>query len=76
MPPTEISIPPAIITMVSPHAMTMRNALLLKRSRNCCGLRNPPPQTDIAMPYMLTNVSTVMINKRFVLEIGSLGWSR
>ena len=34
-PPTEISIPPVIMTIVRPHEITIRYALLLNRSMNC-----------------------------------------
>ena len=47
-PPTEMSMPPQIITMVKEQATMMSAALLLSMSNTCCGRRKPPPQTSMA----------------------------
>ena len=47
-PPTEMSMPPQIMTMVSEQATMMSAALLLSMSNTCCGRRKPPPQTSMA----------------------------
>ncbi len=66
--PTEISIPPVIITIVWPTAITSRPALDISRSKNICGLAKPL-SLKIIMPeiYIARNNSIVIIRRK-VLE--------
>jgi hypothetical protein len=54
--------------MVSPQDITIKYALLLKISKNCCGLRNPQPQTSIASKYIPIKAQIVMVRSKVVLE--------
>ena len=72
--PTEMSIPPVIMTMVCPRAMTRRPALDTKRLKNICGFAKPLSEnTTIPAAYMTTKSAIVMIRRKPVALIFFLG---
>ena len=70
--PTEISMLPVIMTIVSEQAMMIRKELSLSMSKSICGFRKPPPSTIIATAYITTKMPMVMLIRSMVSEIGSL----
>ena len=62
--PTEISIPPVIITMVSPHAITRSPALDTNRFRNICGFAKPLSAKMIIPAIYITANKAIVIRSR------------
>ena len=71
-PPTDISMPPLIMTMVREQATSIREALLLRISKSCCGLLKPPPQMRMARIYIAKKMHIVMVIRSLVSVICSL----
>ncbi len=63
--PTEMSIPPVTITMVSPQPITIRPALLISRFRNIWGLAKPLSlKTTMPTMYISRNSPMVIIRRK------------
>ena len=63
--PTEISIPPVIMTMVMPVATTIRPALEMNRFRKFCTFANPrPPNMMMPTMYIARNSTMVTANRK------------
>ena len=63
--PTEMSMPPVIMTMVMPVATTINPALEINRFRKFCTLANPrPPNMRIPTIYMTKNNTMVTTSKK------------
>ena len=62
--PTEISIPPVIITIVRPQEITRRPAFDTKRFRNICGLAKPLSAKITIPAAYITKNRTIVINSR------------
>ena len=58
--PTEMSIPPVIMTMVMPVATTIRPALDMNRLRKFCTFANPLPP-NMMMPTMYITKNNMMV---------------
>ena len=67
-PPTEISIPPVIITRLIPHAVMINAACAFKMLKNACGFKKPEPRNNIAARYMTKKTTIVIISSRFVSD--------
>ena len=67
--PTEISIPPVIITIVCPTAITRRPALEISRSRNIWGFAKPLSLKIIIPEIYIARNSSIVIIRRKVLEL-------
>ena len=68
---TEISMPPPIITMVSPQDTMISAALLFSMSNTCWKRRKPPPQMAMARKYMPKKMQMVMVSNSWVSVMGS-----
>ena len=69
-PPTLISMPPPIITIVSEHPRIIRYALLFSRLKISCRVRNRFPRKIIAAAYIVTKIPIAMSISSFVFDMG------
>ena len=68
-PPTEISMPPVIITRLMPQAVMIRAAFAFKILKKVWGFKKPFFKNTIAPMYITRNTVTVMMRSRFVSVI-------
>ena len=68
-PPTEISIPPVIMTKLMPQDSMIRAALAFSILKNVCGFKKPFPWNTIAPIYIAKNTTIVMVSSRLVSVI-------
>ena len=68
-PPTEISIPPVIMTKLIPQESMIRAALAFRILKNVCGFKKPFPWNTIAPIYIAKNTTIVMVSSRLVSVI-------
>ena len=68
--PTEISIPPVIMTRLSAHESTISDAFSLRTLKKVCGFLKPDPRNMTAQRYMAANTAIVITRRRFVSDRG------
>ena len=67
-PPTEISIPPVIMTRLIPQAVMISAACAFRILKKACGFKNPEPRKIIAEMYITKKTTMVIISSRFVSD--------
>ena len=68
-PPTEISIPPVIITKLRPQDRIIRYAFAFMILNKVCVFKKPFPRKIIALRYITTNTTIVIVRSRLVSVI-------
>ena len=71
-PPTEMLMPPPIMTTVRAQEMMMSAALSFSRSKICWAFRKPPPSVTIAPRYMAAKIPILMTIRSCASVRGSL----
>ena len=67
--PTEISMPPVIMTMLMPQDRMIMPAFSLRMLQKELGLRKPEPRKAMAVAYMTKNTTMVMVSSRLLSDI-------